>query len=209
MPSSIPIYDRDGQPAMTLGGYNSYFGSGSDLMSTWDLETKELRPSSLEDTRRAAPSVRRAPQHLLRDVQRVAQRARALLRVPPELPRDGAEHAQAPRRDLRGRPGSDGHVADRLRRQRRRGGAGGEAVLHLVHRVGQSTRAHGRVAGQAPVLRGRRASRASTLPRPSRAPRPRSRCRGCSRKVWRSTTRAWSSISSPARGRPSSTASGP
>ena len=54
VPSSIPVYDRGGQPAMTLGGYNSYFGSGSDLMSTWDLETQELRPSALEDTRRAA-----------------------------------------------------------------------------------------------------------------------------------------------------------
>jgi trimethylamine--corrinoid protein Co-methyltransferase len=54
VPPSISVYDRDGEPAMTLGGYNSYFGSGSDLMSTWDLETGELRPSSLEDTRRAA-----------------------------------------------------------------------------------------------------------------------------------------------------------
>ena len=54
VPCSIAMYDRDGRPAMTLGGYNSYFGSGSDLMSTWDLETRELRPSSLEDTRRAA-----------------------------------------------------------------------------------------------------------------------------------------------------------
>ena len=53
-PSSIAMYDRDGRPAMALGGYNSYFGSGSDLMSTWDLETQELRPSSLDDTRRAA-----------------------------------------------------------------------------------------------------------------------------------------------------------
>lgn len=61
VPSSIPVYDRDGQPAMTLGGYNSYFGSGSDLMSTWDLETKELRPSSLEDTRRAARLVDALP----------------------------------------------------------------------------------------------------------------------------------------------------
>ena len=61
VPSSIPIYDRDGQLAMTLGGYNSYFGSGSDLMSTWDLETKELRLSSLEDTRRAARLVDSLP----------------------------------------------------------------------------------------------------------------------------------------------------
>jgi trimethylamine--corrinoid protein Co-methyltransferase len=54
VPSSVSVFDRDGRAAMTLGGYNSYFGSGSDLMSTWDLETGELRPSSLADTRRAA-----------------------------------------------------------------------------------------------------------------------------------------------------------
>ena len=53
-PSSITVYDRAGEPAMELGGYNSYFGTGSDLMSTYDLETGEHRPSVLEDVRRAA-----------------------------------------------------------------------------------------------------------------------------------------------------------
>lgn len=61
VPSAIPVYDRDGQLAMTLGGYNSYFGSGSDLMSTWDLETGELRLSSLADTGRAARLVDALP----------------------------------------------------------------------------------------------------------------------------------------------------
>jgi trimethylamine--corrinoid protein Co-methyltransferase len=54
VPARIRVYDRNGEPAMELGGYNSYFGSGSDLMETWDLETGELRASCLEDTRRAA-----------------------------------------------------------------------------------------------------------------------------------------------------------
>jgi trimethylamine--corrinoid protein Co-methyltransferase len=53
-PSSITVYDRDGVPAMELGGYNSYFGTGSDLMSTYDLESGAHRPSVLEDVRRAA-----------------------------------------------------------------------------------------------------------------------------------------------------------
>ena len=35
----IPVYDRDGELAMELGGYNSYFGTGSDLMSIYDFET--------------------------------------------------------------------------------------------------------------------------------------------------------------------------
>lgn len=54
VPSRIRVFDRQGQPAMELGGYNAYFGSGSDLMSTWDLESGALRDSCLADTRQAA-----------------------------------------------------------------------------------------------------------------------------------------------------------
>jgi trimethylamine---corrinoid protein Co-methyltransferase len=53
-PSVINVYDRRGDLAMELGGYNSYFGTGSDLLSTYDLETGEHRPSVLDDVRRAA-----------------------------------------------------------------------------------------------------------------------------------------------------------
>ena len=38
-PSVVPVFDRSGGLAMELGGYNSYFGTGSDLMSTYDLES--------------------------------------------------------------------------------------------------------------------------------------------------------------------------
>ena len=54
VPPVVDVYDRDGAVAMELGGYNSYFGTGSDLMSTYDLETGEHRPSVLEDVERAA-----------------------------------------------------------------------------------------------------------------------------------------------------------
>ena len=54
VPPVVNVYDRTGTLAMELGGYNSYFGTGSDLMSTYDLETREHRPSTLEDVRRAA-----------------------------------------------------------------------------------------------------------------------------------------------------------
>jgi trimethylamine---corrinoid protein Co-methyltransferase len=53
-PSYIDVYDRDGGLAMTLGGYNSSFGTGSDLMSLYDLETGEHRPSTLADVGRIA-----------------------------------------------------------------------------------------------------------------------------------------------------------
>lgn len=53
-PAVVNVYDRDGELAMELGGYNSYFGTGSDLMWTYDLETGEHRPSVLDDVRRAA-----------------------------------------------------------------------------------------------------------------------------------------------------------
>ena len=54
VPPRITMYGRDGEVAMELGGYNSYFGTGSDLLETWDLETQELRTSTLEDVARAA-----------------------------------------------------------------------------------------------------------------------------------------------------------
>ena len=54
VPPVVDVYDRSGELAMELGGYNSYFGTGSDLMSTYDLETGEHRPSVLDDVRRAA-----------------------------------------------------------------------------------------------------------------------------------------------------------
>ncbi len=54
VPSRIEIYSRDGEPAMSLGGYDSYFGTGSDLMSTWDVETGEHRTSTLADVGVAA-----------------------------------------------------------------------------------------------------------------------------------------------------------
>jgi trimethylamine---corrinoid protein Co-methyltransferase len=53
-PAVVNIYDREGRLAMELGGHNSYFGTGSDLMHTYDLETGERRESRLEDVARAA-----------------------------------------------------------------------------------------------------------------------------------------------------------
>jgi len=53
-PRAIDVFDRAGAPALSLGGYASYFGTGSDLMSTIDLETGEHRPSVLADVVRAA-----------------------------------------------------------------------------------------------------------------------------------------------------------
>ena len=54
VPSMIPVFDRKGEPAMQLGGFNSYFGTGSDLMSIYDFETRERRRSVLADTVRMA-----------------------------------------------------------------------------------------------------------------------------------------------------------
>jgi trimethylamine---corrinoid protein Co-methyltransferase len=54
VPSLIRLYDRGGGLSLELGGYNSYFGSGSDLLSTYDLETRQHRASTLEDVGRAA-----------------------------------------------------------------------------------------------------------------------------------------------------------
>jgi trimethylamine--corrinoid protein Co-methyltransferase len=54
VPSMIPVHDRNGELAMQLGGYNSFFGTGSDLMNIYDLETGERRLSVLADVGRMA-----------------------------------------------------------------------------------------------------------------------------------------------------------
>ncbi len=46
---NIVIYDRLGQPVMPFGPHRIYFGTGSDLVFTRDLESGERRVSTLED----------------------------------------------------------------------------------------------------------------------------------------------------------------
>jgi len=53
-PSSVTIYNRNGEPAMSLAGRNVYFGMGTDLLQTWDLRRGELRDSCLQDVIDAA-----------------------------------------------------------------------------------------------------------------------------------------------------------
>ena len=48
-PSAVSVYSRNGDLAMDLTGHNVYFGMGTDLLSFYDLETGELRPSVLQD----------------------------------------------------------------------------------------------------------------------------------------------------------------
>ena len=45
----IIIFDRLGEPAMPLGAYQIYFGTGSDLIYTYDVKNGEHRSSLLED----------------------------------------------------------------------------------------------------------------------------------------------------------------
>jgi trimethylamine--corrinoid protein Co-methyltransferase len=53
-PRSISIYRRDGEPAMCLEGWNSYFGTGSDCPSAIDPDTQQHRPSTKTDVGRIA-----------------------------------------------------------------------------------------------------------------------------------------------------------
>ena len=53
-PASVTMYDRNGEPAMELGGANAYFGTGSDLMHLYDLESGERRDATLADVATAA-----------------------------------------------------------------------------------------------------------------------------------------------------------
>lgn len=54
VPSEIIIYNQIGQETMKLGGNNVYFGLGTDLIRTVDLETDKLRLSVLQDVKNAA-----------------------------------------------------------------------------------------------------------------------------------------------------------
>jgi trimethylamine--corrinoid protein Co-methyltransferase len=49
VPKNINIYDRNRKLCMMLGGDRTYYGVGSDCMSTYDLETGEHRKAVLRD----------------------------------------------------------------------------------------------------------------------------------------------------------------
>ena len=53
-PPRIVLCDRTGEPRMYLEGYRTYFGTGSDLPNTLDLETGKRRPSLLSDVENTA-----------------------------------------------------------------------------------------------------------------------------------------------------------
>ena len=49
VPENVNIFDRNQQLSMMLGGDRTYYGVGSDCMSTYDLETGEHRKAVLSD----------------------------------------------------------------------------------------------------------------------------------------------------------------
>jgi trimethylamine--corrinoid protein Co-methyltransferase len=62
-PRSVTLYRRDGEPALTCGGYEYSFGAGSDCMECWDHRTGERRRAVLSDVVDAA-RVQDACEHL-------------------------------------------------------------------------------------------------------------------------------------------------
>jgi trimethylamine--corrinoid protein Co-methyltransferase len=50
----VVVYNRQGQPSMPLGSHQSYFGTGSDLLYTYNYETGQQRKSTLDDVARSA-----------------------------------------------------------------------------------------------------------------------------------------------------------
>ena len=60
-PSRIVLYNRLGQPAMTLEGYKTYFGTGSDCPNVIDPYAGERRPGRLEDVKNFARLVDALP----------------------------------------------------------------------------------------------------------------------------------------------------
>jgi trimethylamine--corrinoid protein Co-methyltransferase len=60
-PASIALHSRVGDEKLLLEGHRSYFGTGSDLPNTLDLDSGERRPSVLADVGRAARLVDALP----------------------------------------------------------------------------------------------------------------------------------------------------
>jgi trimethylamine--corrinoid protein Co-methyltransferase len=48
-PKQVQIFDRQGEPAMLLGGRNNYYGSGSDCLYIVDHRTNQRRRAVLQD----------------------------------------------------------------------------------------------------------------------------------------------------------------
>ena len=48
-PSNLVLYNRNREPVIDLGGRRSYFGTGTDLPKTVDLQTREIRNTRAED----------------------------------------------------------------------------------------------------------------------------------------------------------------
>ena len=48
-PKEVPIYNRNGNPSMRLGGRNNYYGPGSDCLYIVDHRTQERRQPVLQD----------------------------------------------------------------------------------------------------------------------------------------------------------------
>ena len=53
-PENIPVYNREGEHVMDLGGRRAYFGTGSDLMYAFDADRGERHSTRLADIERAA-----------------------------------------------------------------------------------------------------------------------------------------------------------
>ncbi|MFA4965603.1 MAG: trimethylamine methyltransferase family protein, partial [Thermoleophilia bacterium] len=54
VPARFTMHDRDAGAAFSLGGYDAVFGTGSDLMNLYDLESGARRESGLADVSTAA-----------------------------------------------------------------------------------------------------------------------------------------------------------
>ena len=53
-PSVIEVYDRDGKPALHLGPWDCYYGTGSDCVSTYDLYSGKRRRCTKADVENLA-----------------------------------------------------------------------------------------------------------------------------------------------------------
>ena len=136
-PGSVQIYDREGEPAMDLGGWRSYYGTGSDLWYQLDLQSGERRISVLEDAARAAALAQGLPNldfvmtaahasdvepqraYLAEVAQLVLNTAKPMIHISMDRRRPGGHVGAGHDRPGRGGGGHPAALHDSLRRARK------------------------------------------------------------------------------------------
>ena len=132
-PKCMTLYDRNGKVALRAGGYNTYYGGGSDCLNILDHRTGQRRRPVLKDVVEAATVMDALPEiDFVMSLFLPGGRRPAHLRPLPDAG-DAQHHDQADRVRLARFRGLCGGGRDVRGRGRRRRSLPAAALRHLLH----------------------------------------------------------------------------